>query len=506
MPNGEAGSPLVFIIFGATGDLMHRKLMPALYSLYQKKEISQNLFIVGVGRRELTQDQFRELMAVAVQERFAQDFDLNVWGSLIDGMYYQQGYFEDPNLYDQLVQTLARFDETMKACVPRLFYLATPPSHYETILNHLHTSNLSEGCGHGTIGGTRVLIEKPFGKDLKTARKLDSLLASVFEEKQIYRIDHYLGRETVQNILAFRFANGIFEPTWNRQFIDHIQITLAEEVGIGSRGAFYDGVGALRDVVQNHMLQMLALIAMEQPKAFDPVYIRDARTRALQSIVSILPKHVSRLVVRGQYKGYKNEKHIDPMSTTETFVALKLTLSTKRWQGVPFYLATGKHLAKKAIEISIHYKKPKVCLAKPDPASQDTGPVCLFNEKTVLRNVLVIRIQPGEGMSLRLMMKEPGFGMKLKPVHMKFSYDVAFSKIVRSDPYEKLLLDAIVGDQTLFARTDETMASWKLVTKILKGWSKYNPPLFVYEPGSMGPKQADVFIQKDNRHWFLQEE
>ncbi len=531
----ENVSPLVIVIFGATGDLMARKLIPALYALYKEKAISGNLFIVGVGRREMTQDQFRELMATAVQERLPKEFDLNVWGNLIDGMYYEQGYFEDSALYDRLVATLARFDETMKACVPRFFYLATPPEHYETILTHLKTSKLAEGCGQGTTNFTRILIEKPFGKDLSTAQKLDALLASIFEEKQIYRIDHYLGKETVQNILAFRFANGMFEPTWNAQFIDHIQITLSESLGVASRGAFYDGVGALRDVVQNHMLQMLALIAMEQPRAFDPSYIRDARTRAMQSIIPIDPKKVGQFVVRGQYEGYAKEKQVEPHSQTETYVALKLELDGKRWKGVPFYLRTGKKLGRKVTEISIHYKKPIVCLAKPDPALRDTGDACLFPEKEVLRNVLSIRIQPDDGVYLRLMVKKPGLGMKLTDTTMAFHYAQAFPDFNQPEAYEKLLLDAINGDQTLFARTDGIEVSWQLVTKILEGWSRvagsyhhvagHGPgstgsrgvysessggtrtaPLYTYAPGSMGPKEADALVEKDGRHWFLHED
>jgi len=485
--------------------------MPALYALYKEKAISNNLFIVGVGRREMTQDQFRELMARSVQEQSPKNFDLNVWGNLIDGMYYEQGFFEDPNLYDQLVATLARFDETMKACVPRFFYLATPPQHYETILTHLKTSKLAEGCGHGSTNFTRVLIEKPFGKDLTTARKLDGLLASIFEEKQIYRIDHYLGKETVQNILAFRFANGMFEPTWNAEFIDHVQMTLAEDVGVGSRGEFYDGVGALRDVVQNHILQMLALIAMDQPRAFDPLYIRDARTRAIQSILPIDSKKVGQFVVRGQYDGYRKEKHVDPTSQTETFVAVKLALQGKRWKGVPFYLRTGKKLERKVTEISIHYKKPAVCTGDPSAGS---GQACLFQEKEVLRNVLSIRIHPDDGVHLRLMVKKPGLGMKLTDTTMAFHYAQAFPDFNQPEAYEKLLLDAINGDQTLFARTDGIEASWQLITKILEGWTRVagsrstrtQPPLYPYAPGSMGPKEADALIGKDGRHWFLHED
>lgn len=498
-------SPLVFIIFGATGDLMARKLMPAMYLLCKKGEMSKHVFIIGVGRRKITDDQFRELMAIAVKDRAGDAFDLRLWNDLVDRIEYQQGYFEDAALYEKLVVRLKRFDQLTAACVPRFFYLATPPQHYETILTHLKTSTLSEGCGQGTTNFTRVLIEKPFGRDLSTARSLDKLLASIFEEKQIYRIDHYLGKETVQNILAFRFANGIFEPTWNGQFIDHIQMTLAEDVGVGSRGEFYDGVGALRDVVQNHMLQMLALIAMEQPHAFDPTSIRNQRVKVLQSIRPLSPKNVATCVVRGQYKGYHKERGVQPASRTETFVAMKVLLHLPRWKHVPFYLRTGKKLEKKVTEISIHYKKPAVCI----------GDACLFPEKDVLRNVLSIRIHPDDGVHLRLMVKKLGLGMKLTDTTMAFHYKQAFPDFSQPEAYEKLFLDTIRGDQTLFARTDGIEASWQLITNILEGWSRPKPrdqavvglqpttQLYTYAPGSMGPKEADALIEKDGRHWYL---
>lgn len=393
----------------------------------------------------------------------------------------------------------------MKACVPRFFYLATPPEHYEMILNHLRDSQLSEGClpasayaqaiqagGQGFARYTRILIEKPFGKDINTARHLDQLLAAIFEEKQIYRIDHYLGKETIQNLLALRFANGIFEPTWNRNFIDHVQIALLEEEGVNGRGAFYDGIGALRDVVQNHMLQMVALTAMEQSRGFDASSIRDARTRAIQSIGQIGSKEVASRVVRGQYEGYQKEKDVRGSSATETFVALKLFVETDRWKGVPFYLRTGKKLGKRVTEISIHYKRPIVC----------TGELCLFKEDTVFRNVLSIRIQPDEGIGLRLMAKKPGFGMDLAPVHMEFDYAKAFPQVGQPEAYERLLLDAIGGDQTLFARTDGIEASWEFVTKILEGWSETETPLYRYKPG-MTPEAAEALLRQDGRHWFL---
>ncbi len=496
-------SPIIMVIFGATGDLMNRKLMPALYHLVKDGALSQDIYIVGVGRRGITTDQFRELMARSVQDAYPKEFHQGLWENIISHMHYTRGKFEDKTLYDELVSLLDTFDQEYRACVPRFFYLATPPQHYETILKHLHDSKLSEGCGQGTTLYTKVLIEKPFGKDLTTARSLDQLLGKVFEERQIYRIDHYLGKETVQNILSFRFANGIFDPTWNSKFIDHVQITLAEDVGVGLRGEFYDGVGTLRDVVQNHMLEMLALIAMDQPRAFDAQSIRDERVKIIQAITCIEPKDVAHAVVRGQYEGYRKEKSVDAKSTTETFVALKLMIDTPRWKGVPFYLRAGKQLGRKVTEISIHYKKPAVCRMDPkDPSKM----VCLFPEPDVRRNVLAIRVEPDEGIALRLMAKKPGFMMKLSPVEMEFTYRQSFAAVAQPTAYERLLLDAIRGDQTLFARTDGIDASWTLVTKILDGWARADDGLYNYPAGSWGPKEAEKFIQKDGRHWFLDED
>ncbi len=487
-------SPLIMVIFGATGDLMHRKLMPALYHLVKKGEISQDLYIVGVGRREITREQFHDLMASSIQENVPAEIEITLWEHLIKRMHYVQGTFEDQELYTRLTTLLSQFDEETHACVPRFFYMATPPQNYEAIITHLGHSKLSEGCGQGTSLHTRVLIEKPFGKDLDTARKLDLLLASTFEERQIYRIDHYLGKETVQNILSFRFANGIFEPTWNADFIDHVQITLAETVGVGTRGEFYDGIGALRDVVQNHMLEMLCVVAMDQPYAFDAQSIRDERVKIMQSIAHIEPSDVSKYIVRGQYAGYTAEPDVSPESKTETFVAMKIMLKNQRWRGVPFYLRTGKMMKEKATEISIHFKKPVVC----------TGDVCLFPEKDVRRNVLTIRIEPDERIVLNLMAKKPGYGMNLAPVTMEFSYKEVFKADVQPAAYERLFLDCIRGDQTLFARTDGIESSWAFVSKIMDAWRNGTVPMYTYERGSFGPAESTALLQNDARHWFLE--
>lgn len=480
-------SPFVIVIFGATGDLMHRKIMPALYALYKDKLIAGEVFIVGVGRRELTTEQFQQEMMNTLPGG-----DRSGREGFTKSIHYLHGYFEEDDLYRRLIGLLSQFDKTMNACVPRFFYLSTPPQHYGTILNQLNGSKLSEGCGQGTNNFTRVLIEKPFGNDLVTAQNLEKQLSTIFEEKQIYRIDHYLGKETVQNILAFRFANGIFEPTWNHDFIDHVQIHLSEDIGVGSRGASYDGAGALRDVVQNHMFQMLALTAMDQPRGFSANTIRDARVAAMKAVRCIAPRDVSTMVVRGQYDGYQKETGVPTTSATETFVALKLFVDIPPFSGVPFYLRTGKRLKQKVTEISLHYKKP-VC---PDD-------ICFFNSESVQRNIVSLHVEPDEGMSLRLMVKKPGFGIEIAPTHMKFSYSESFADGSSPEAYERLLLDAIRSDQTLFARTDEIASSWQVMMGILDGWREHNPQLFPYEAGGWGPKASDDLIQRDGRHWYV---
>lgn len=484
-----ASSPFVLVVFGATGDLMARKIMPALYRLVEEKHIASTPYLIGVGRRAVTNDEFQSMMKSAVKDSRGKECNESLWKDIASRISYEQGFFEDARLYKQLVTVLTHLDDQMNACIPRFFYLATPPEHYETILTSLQTSKLSEGCGQNTPEYTRILIEKPFGKDLRTAQELEKLLGRIFSEKQIYRIDHYLDKQSVQNILALRFANGIFEPTWNSKFIDHVQIALLESIPVSPRGAFYDGVGAIRDVVQNHMLQMLAFVAMDQPKAFDSENLRAARRKVIESILPIEPTHVSSSVVTGQYEGYRKETNIDPQSRTETYAALKLFLDTSRWRDVPFYLRTGKRLKEKVTEVSLHFKKPVVC----------TGPLCLFPEPQVMRNVLVIRISPDTGMGLRLMAKKPGLGMDLTSIEMS---EHKKDETDAHGEYEKLLLDAIRGDQTLFAHSSEVEASWRFVTKILDGFSSGKIRPFQYQSGTWGPKEANDFIERDLRHWY----
>jgi glucose-6-phosphate 1-dehydrogenase len=493
-------SPIVVVIFGATGDLTHRKLMPALYRLYADGAISPGIQVIGVGRRDYTDDMFCDEMKTAVARANPAGFDETVWRGLCGNLHYVSGHFEENDLYRRLISTLEGIDRQYKACVPRFLYLATPPAHYETILTHINENDLSHGCrpvgdDPSGFGETRILIEKPFGRDLETSQHLDDLLSTMFVERQIYRIDHYLGKETVQNILAFRFGNGMFEPTWNREFIDHVQITVSETLGIEGRGAFYDGVGALRDIVQNHILQMLALTAMEQPKSLTADAIRNARAEVLKHLTPISDADIPSSTVRGQYRGYTAEPNVDPASTTETFVAVKAFVDTPRWQGVPFYLRTGKRLTAAATEISIHFNKP-VC----------TDETCLYSPRQVKHNVLAIRIQPHEGIFLRLMVKQPGFGTDLATTVMSYGYEEAFAGRLNPDAYERLLLDVIRGDQTLFARSDDVRASWKFVTGILTAWERIKPPLHVYEAGTMGPAEADGLLDRDDRSWYLQRE
>lgn len=491
------------VIFGATGDLTGRKLMPALYKLLASGFLPDRFFIVGFARRAMSHDQFRIMMREAIEKNLrGREIDLSAWKKLSANLYYQQGFFEDRKPYEELIPLLTEFDREIGACITRFFYLATPPGNYSSILTHLDKSKLSEGCGQGSSKWTRVLIEKPFGKDLDTAKKLEEQLATVFDEKQIYRIDHYLAKETMQNILAFRFANRPFEAIWNRDHIDHVQITLAESAGIGGRGTFYEGIGALRDIAQNHLMAMIAYTAMDAPKSFSPQDIRNERRKVLSTMQCIEPEMVERNVVRGQYgslqmegkeiAAYRQEKDVDPASITETYVALRVYLNHPSFKNVPFYLRTGKRLHASRAQIDIQFKHPTSAIFKNFELPKDAH-----------ANILSIRIQPKEGITFRFFAKAPGYSFNLEPVDMDFSYQMAFKKEV-GDSYEKLLVDSMMGDQTLFATSSGFYSTWELVTKIMKGWEKLPAARFPnYAPGSWGPEAADDLIQKDGRHWIL---
>jgi glucose-6-phosphate 1-dehydrogenase len=473
-------SAFVMVIFGATGDLAYHKLLPALLSLYKKKLLPDEFFIFGFARRDLTDTQFREHFDNLVSDP--------AWPAFAAHLFYQQGTFAEDGGYETLITKLAALDEKMGACITRLFYLATPPSNYEIILQKLQSTKLSEGCGQGSNKWTHIIIEKPFGNDLQTARHLDATLAEIFEERQIFRVDHYLGKDTVQNMLAFRFANGIFEPVWNSQHIDHIQVRISEKGGIDKRGKFYDGVGNLRDVAQNHLLQLVAAVTMEQPVSFTKEAVRDARAAAIGAIECINPEKVAEEVVRGQYASYKMEKDVSPDSMTETFVAMKFFMNTPRLAGVPIYVRAGKKMAESYVEISIIFRQTCHILFK-EYGCPEIG------------NVITIRIQPNEGISMRFIAKKPGPKLALETVKMDFSYEESFGDH-GLEAYEKILLDIFSGDQMLFNRSDELQSSWQFISTILTGWQEYNPPLYMYPDNSHGPEAADALIEKDGRKWL----
>ncbi|KKS95562.1 MAG: glucose-6-phosphate 1-dehydrogenase, glucose-6-phosphate 1-dehydrogenase [Candidatus Gottesmanbacteria bacterium GW2011_GWA2_43_14] len=493
-------SPFVMVIFGATGDLTARKLMPALYNLTDQVLLPDRFFIVGVARRSFSDVQFRSLMLEAVNRFSRNKIKDEVWKQLEKNLYYQQGLFEDKEPYNSLIPRLKSFDDELGACITRFFYLATPPQNYSQILSHLSETKLSEGCGQGSSKWTRVLIEKPFGKDLNEAKKLEEQLSRTFDEKQIYRIDHYLAKETIQNILTFRFANPI-EWLWNKDYIDHVQITLAESGGVGNRGKFYEGVGALKDVGQNHLMAMLAYIAMEEPQTMTAADTRKMRVEVLEKIRCQDEKSLDLNVVCGQYGpglvhgrqtvSYRQEKDVAADSLTETFVAFKLFIDNPRWDGVPFYLRTGKRLANDTTRIDIQLKNRESKLFQQFHLIQNAP-----------GNVLTIRVQPKEGITLRLLAKVPGLVYEMKPVDMDFSYSTSFKKEI-IDSYEKILVDSMVGDQTLFATANGFAATWEYITSILNGWGKQPPPKFPnYRAGSMGPAESIKLIERDGRRWM----
>ncbi len=487
--------PFVIVIFGATGDLARHKLLPALFSLYLKGKLGEKFYIVGFARREFSDEKYRDFLS----EKLAIDTRPNrgQWENFTKNVYYSQGFFDELEGYEKLNKRLNVFDREIGACITRLFYLATPPDKYLPILNNLGESKLSEGCGQGSEKWTRLAVEKPFGKDLENARELDSRLADLFEEKQIYRVDHYLAKETVQNMLVFRFANGIFESVWNKDYLDHVQITFAEKKGVGTRGNFYDHVGILRDVAQNHLLQLVATVAMDQPKSFSREGVRDARAAAIKSIRLIEPEDTKKEVIRGQYEGYRKEPNVRPDSVTETFVAMRLFVDTDRFKGIPFYIRSGQMMEESVVEIKLVFTQTCHLLFKEFGCPE-------------IGNVLTIRIQPNEGISMRAVVKRPRSssdkkGLALGTVDMKFTYKEEFGE-KGDEAYEKLLMDIFMGDQMLFNRSDELASSWKLISKIMEGWSLQdksgNFVLPVYQQGTWGPPAADKLIERDNRKWI----
>jgi glucose-6-phosphate 1-dehydrogenase len=496
--------PCAVVIFGATGDLTHKKLMPALYTLARLGMIPPNLAVLGVARRPKTDAVFREEMAQAVS-RGAASTPVGaaapaLWDAFARGLYYVQAEFHDPEGYARLRAALERVDQERGTAGNRLYYLATAPEFYADIIQQLDRHSLVERGsprGDGRRPWTRIVVEKPFGRDLRSAQALNRSLLRVFREGQIYRIDHYLGKETVQNILVFRFANGIFEPLWNQHFIDHVQITVAESGGVEERAGYYETAGVVRDIVQNHMMQLLTLATMEAPVAFEPDQVRDEKVKVLRAARRLSPDDLQSEVVLGQYAagvvggeevtGYRSEPRVAPASRTPTFMAMRLFLDNWRWAGVPFYLRTGKRLPKRATEIAVQFKQ---------------APLPLFREGGREPNLLTLNIQPDEGISLRFIAKAPGTAMSLRPVHMGFQYGSAFGGEELS-AYERLLLDCMLGDQTLFTRRDEVEAAWELFDPLLTWWDKTDPPppVLPYEAGTWGPDAAQMLIERDGRRW-----
>jgi glucose-6-phosphate 1-dehydrogenase len=491
-----AGDPCVMVIFGATGDLTKRKLIPALLNLAQEEVLSKQFAIIGVAGNELTTDTFRETLGEEMP-RFAPDpIDLKMWDWLKDRIYFVRGDFQDADTYKRLKQQIDEVNKTHRTGGNKFFYLAVAPRFFAPIVQRLGDAGLTKEEGDRWA---RVIVEKPFGHDLASAEQLNADLRKVLPESQIYRIDHYLGKETVQNVMVFRFTNNIIEPLWNRNYIDHVQITAAETVGVEHRGGFYETAGALRDMVPNHLFQLLTMTAMEPPISFDADEVRNKQAEVLHAIQPLAPEEVLTNTVRGQYAegvvenervaGYRHEPDVSPTSNTETFVALKLLIDNWRWAGVPFYLRTGKSLALRATEIVIQFRRT---------------PFVLFRNtavKNVETNRLVIHIQPDEGISLSFGAKVPGAVMRLGLVNMDFDYKSYFG-VEHGTGYERLLRDCMAGDATLFQRADMVEAGWKVIQPVLDVWHALPPRGFPnYAAGSWGPVEAEELLERDGRSW-----
>jgi glucose-6-phosphate 1-dehydrogenase len=474
--------PCVMVIFGASGDLTKRKLLPAVYTLYREHLVPPNFSVVGFSRSEMADDDFRSRMRDAVKE-FSGSVDTASWNKFAEGLRYISAQPHHPDEYRKLAAVLAQLDRERGTGGNRVYYLAVPPSSFMPIVRNLQ----SAGLARSERGSVRLIIEKPFGHDLESAMALNRDLSEVFHEAQIYRIDHYLGKETVQNLLVFRFANGIFEPIWNRRYVDHVQITAAETLGVENRASYYEEAGALRDMVQNHMLQLLSMTAMEPPASFDADSVRLEKLKVLQALRPVCSEETPHCAVRGQYGpgwiqgekvvGYRQEPGVDPNSSVETFSALKLHIENWRWAGVPFYLRAGKRLARHATEIAVQFKQP---------------PLRLFEgTRSLPPNLIAVRIQPDEGIGLRFSAKQPGPAMHVSDVNMDFRYSSSFG-MASANAYERLLLDCMLGDATLFASSKFVELGWSLVTPILEAWKKHPAPDFPnYAAGTWGPAAAD---------------
>ncbi|MBV8172259.1 MAG: glucose-6-phosphate dehydrogenase [Candidatus Eremiobacteraeota bacterium] len=492
----RATTPVQIVIFGASGDLTNRKLLPALYNLAQADLLPENFCVVGFARSEMTDDQFRDALRKSVAESGeVRVRDERVLDELAKRCYYVSGMFDDKSAFARLAKVLAENDQRYNTAGNRIFYISTPASLFGIIVEQLHDAGLTGAPD--TPGSVRIIVEKPFGRDLASAKALNTEMLAYLREDQIYRIDHYLGKETVQNILVLRFANGIFEPIWDRNYVDSVQITVAESLGLEGRGSFYEETGVIRDIVQNHGMQLLSLVGMEPPTTFDARDFRDEKVRVIEAIRPIDLKEA----VRGQYgpgyvngqpvPGYREEPNVSPSSMVPTFSALRLFVDNWRWAGVPFYLRAGKRMPKRVTEIAIQFKEAPHLPFRKSQIEQAEG------------NVLALRIQPDEGVTLKLEAKVPGPSMRIRSVAMDFSYGATFGTEDAS-PYERLILDCMKGDQTLFDRADGVEAAWSLVDPLLQAWDADKSMTFPnYAAGTWGPKQAEELIRRDGRAWRL---